>query len=177
MHIATDGESYGHHHRYGEMALAAALDQIESKHLAKLTNYGEFLERHPPLMEAQIHEKSAWSCSHGVGRWVADCGCNSGGRPSWHQRWRAPLREALDWLRDAVAPRFEAKAGGLLKDAWGARDDYICLIMDRSNASVAAFFERHGIDSVGRGATDHGVASAGIAASCHVDVHQLRLVL
>ena len=73
----------------------------------KLTNYGEFLERHPPAHEAQIHEQSAWSCSHGVGRWFADCGCNSGGRPGWHQDWRAPLREALDWLRDTLAPRFE----------------------------------------------------------------------
>ncbi|MBN2508283.1 MAG: DUF3536 domain-containing protein [Verrucomicrobia bacterium] len=143
VHIATDGESYGHHHRYGEMALAHALHHIETGHLAKLTNYGEFLEQHPPAMEAQIHEQSAWSCSHGVGRWMADCGCNSGGRPGWHQRWRAPLREALDWLRDTLAPPFEAKAGELLRDPWAARDDYIAVILDRSDDSVAAFFRRH----------------------------------
>src|SRR5436190_1744195 len=58
-HIATDGESYGHHHRHGEMALAYALNYIESKNLAKLTNYGQYLETHPPTHEAQIHEKSA----------------------------------------------------------------------------------------------------------------------
>jgi alpha-amylase/alpha-mannosidase (GH57 family) len=143
VHIATDGESYGHHHRYGEMALAHALHHIETSHLAKLTNYGEFLEQHPPVMEAQIHEKSAWSCSHGVGRWFADCGCNSGGRPGWHQRWRAPLREALDWLRDTLAPRFELKAAELLQDPWAARDDYISVILDRSDESVAAYFQRH----------------------------------
>jgi alpha-amylase/alpha-mannosidase (GH57 family) len=142
VHIATDGESYGHHHRYGEMALAHALDHIETNHLAKLTNYGEFLERHPPSTEVQIHEKSAWSCSHGVSRWFADCGCNSGGRPGWHQRWRAPLREALDWLRDTLAPRFELKAAEFLRDPWDARNDYINVILDRSDASVGAFFER-----------------------------------
>ena len=143
VHIGTDGESYGHHHRYGEMALAHALHHIETNNLAKLTNYGEYLEKHPPTMEAQIHEKSAWSCSHGVGRWFADCGCNSGGRAGWHQRWRAPLREALDWLRDELAPRFEAKAAELLRDPWTARDDYISVILDRSDESVAAFFQRH----------------------------------
>jgi alpha-amylase/alpha-mannosidase (GH57 family) len=143
VHIATDGESYGHHHRYGEMALAHALSYLETNHLVKVTNYGEFLEKHPPVMEAQIHEKSAWSCSHGVGRWFADCGCNSGGRPGWHQRWRAPLREALDWLRDTLAPRFEAQAAELLHNPWAARDDYITVILDRSDKSVAAFFERH----------------------------------
>src|SRR5665213_2306681 len=103
LHIATDGESYGHHHRFGEMALASALNHIEANQLAKLTNYGEYLEKFPPTMEAQIHEQSAWSCSHGVGRWFSDCGCNSGGRPGWNQCWRAPLRQALDWLRDERA--------------------------------------------------------------------------
>jgi alpha-amylase/alpha-mannosidase (GH57 family) len=145
VHIATDGESYGHHHRYGEMALAHALEHIESNQLATLTNYGEFLDRHPPVMEVQIHERSAWSCSHGVGRWFADCGCNSGGRPGWHQRWRAPLREALDWLRDAVAPRFEARGALLLRDPWAARDDYIEVILDRSDESLSGFFRRHGL--------------------------------
>lgn len=143
VHIATDGESYGHHHRYGEMALAAAFHHIESNNLAILTNYAEFLEKHPPTVEVQIHEKSAWSCSHGVGRWFADCGCNSGGRPGWHQRWRAPLREALDWLRDSLAPRFESKAAEFFHEPWLARNDYISVILDRSNEKVAAFFQRH----------------------------------
>jgi alpha-amylase/alpha-mannosidase (GH57 family) len=104
VHIATDGESYGHHHRHGEMALAYALRHIESNKLARLTNYGEYLEKHPPSHEAQIHERSAWSCAHGVGRWMQDCGCNSGGHQGWNQAWRTPLRQALDWLRDKMAP-------------------------------------------------------------------------
>ena len=143
MHIATDGESYGHHHRYGEMALAYALDYVQSNGLAKLTNYGEFLEKHPPTHEARIHEKSAWSCSHGIGRWQRDCGCNSGGHPAWHQRWRQPLREALDWLRDQVAPAYEANAKEYFKDPWRTRDDFISVILDRSSANVQRFLLAH----------------------------------
>lgn len=143
MHIATDGESYGHHHRYGDMALSWALDWIESNDVARLTNYGEFLERHPPTHEVQIHHKSAWSCAHGVGRWERDCGCNSGGKPGWHQSWRAPLRAALDFLRDQLSLRFEQDAAPLLSDPWRARDDYIDVVLDRSPASVDAFLARH----------------------------------
>jgi len=142
MHIATDGESYGHHHRYGEMALAYALHHIETNKLARLTNYGEFLEKHPPTCEAQIHENSAWSCSHGVRRWHSDCGCNSGSRPGWNQRWRQPLRDALDWLRDQVAPLYERKAQDFFQDPWRARNEYIAVILDRSDASVGRFFQQ-----------------------------------
>jgi len=140
VHLATDGESYGHHHRHGEMALAYALEHIEKNNLATLTNYGEYLEKHPPQHEVKIHEKSAWSCSHGVGRWMADCGCNSGGHGDWNQSWRAPLREALDWLRDELAPRFEAKAGEFLHDTWRARNEYIGIILDRTPESREKFF-------------------------------------
>lgn len=142
MHIATDGESYGHHHRYGEMALAYALHHIETNQLAELTNYGEFLAEHPPTHEVKIHEASAWSCSHGVGRWHRDCGCNSGGRPGWNQRWRQPLRDALDWLRDQVAPAYEAGAKAFFTDPWRARDEYISVILDRSDENVRRFLQR-----------------------------------
>ncbi len=85
MHIATDGETYGHHHYKGEMALSYALHHIETNKLAKLTNYGEYLTINPPTHEVEIVENTAWSCSHGVGRWNTDCGCNSGGKPGWNQ--------------------------------------------------------------------------------------------
>ncbi|MGH7320258.1 MAG: DUF3536 domain-containing protein [Candidatus Rokuibacteriota bacterium] len=142
VHVATDGESYGHHHRFGEMALAAAYDRLERESDVTLTNYGAFLAAHPPTEEVQIVEGTSWSCIHGVERWRADCGCNSG-RLGWHQRWRAPLREALDWVAEQVDPLFEARAGALLKAPWEARDDYIAVILDRSPASVAAFLGRH----------------------------------
>jgi hypothetical protein len=140
VHIATDGESYGHHHRHGEMALAYALQHIETQKLARLSNYGEYLEKHPPTHEVQIHEKSAWSCSHGVGRWMADCGCSSGGHEGWNQSWRTPLRDSLDWLRDQIVPAFEQKAGQLLKDPWGARNEYVSVILDRGHESAEAYF-------------------------------------
>ncbi len=131
VHIATDGETYGHHHKHGEMALAYSLDFIESKKSARITNYGEFLELHPPQHEVQIYERTAWSCVHGVERWRSNCGCNSG-RAGWHQEWRRPLRESLDFLRDWVAPRFEKLGATLLRDPWAARDAYIDIVLDRS---------------------------------------------
>lgn len=142
MHIATDGETYGHHHSYGDMALAYALHSIESRADVRLTNYGEFLENFPPAHEVQIIENSSWSCAHGVERWKGDCGCNSG-REGWNQQWRMPLRAALDYLRDSVAALYERAASGLLRDVWLARDDYIDVILGRSPESLWIFFEKH----------------------------------
>ncbi|GAB4492468.1 MAG: DUF3536 domain-containing protein [Saprospiraceae bacterium] len=142
-HIATDGETYGHHHRYGEMALADCLNYIEDNGLAKLINYGQFLELFPPEWEVQIHENSSWSCVHGVERWRADCGCNTGGHPGWHQRWRKPLRDTLNWLRDTLAPLYEREAARFLRDPWAARNDYIEVMLDRREEKVTAFLKKH----------------------------------
>ncbi len=143
IHIATDGETYGHHHMRGEMALAYALHQIGTDNLAKLTNYGEYLERHPPTHEAEIWEFTAWSCAHGVRRWDSNCGCNSGGRPSWNQEWRKPLRQALDWLRDTVEPHFEEKGGQIFKNPWAARNAYVEVILNRWPDNADRFFAEH----------------------------------
>jgi alpha-amylase/alpha-mannosidase (GH57 family) len=148
VHIATDGETYGHHHRQGEMALTYALEYIRSNQLADLTNYGEYLERHPPTNEVEIFENSSWSCVHGIERWRADCGCRAG-HDGWNQAWRGPLRNALDWLRDTLAPRFEAKAGEYLKDPWRARDDYVDVVLDRCAESQADFLRRHATRELG----------------------------
>jgi alpha-amylase/alpha-mannosidase (GH57 family) len=144
VHIATDGESYGHHHHRGEMALSYALDEIERQNVAKLTNYGEFLEKHPPKHFVEIVNNSSWSCVHGIERWRSDCGCNSGGHP-WNQQWRAPLRSALDGLRDKLAVIFESRLKEFVRDPWATRDDYIRLILDRSDESRKAFFADHAI--------------------------------
>jgi alpha-amylase/alpha-mannosidase (GH57 family) len=138
-HVATDGESYGHHHKHGEMALSYAMHTIEDGTAANLTNYGEFLEKFPPKWECEVAEDTSWSCAHGVERWRSNCGCN-GGKPGWNQEWRAPLREALDYLRDATAPLAEHLAQPLFKDLWVARDAYIQIILDRSPASILKFF-------------------------------------
>ena len=141
--IATDGETYGHHQEFGDMALAYALHHIKTKDIARLTNYGEHLEKYPPTHEVQIFENTSWSCFHGIERWRSNCGCNSGGHPGWHQEWRAPLRQALDWLRDELAVRYELKSREYLKDPWQARDDYIGIVLKRLPESAARFFEKH----------------------------------
>lgn len=146
VHVATDGESYGHHHRHGEMALAYALQLIEEQSDVELTNYGQFLASFPPTYEAEIAENTSWSCFHGVERWRADCGCN-GGKAGWNQKWRAPLRQALDELRDSLAPLVQQASAALFTDGDAARDDYISVILDRSPGSVEAFFARNGLHS------------------------------
>ncbi|HEY1994649.1 MAG TPA: DUF3536 domain-containing protein, partial [Edaphobacter sp.] len=138
-HVATDGESYGHHHKHGEMALSYAMHTIENGQQASLTNYGEFLEKFPPKWEAEVAEDTSWSCAHGIERWRSNCGCN-GGKSGWSQEWRTPLREALDYLREATAPLAEQLAQPLLKDLWVARDAYIQVILDRSPAAIIKFF-------------------------------------
>ncbi|MDD4238785.1 MAG: DUF3536 domain-containing protein [Desulfotomaculaceae bacterium] len=143
VHIATDGETYGHHHRHGDMALAFALDFIESNNLARITNYGEYLEKYPPTHEVEIVENSAWSCAHGVERWRSNCGCNSGMHNGWNQGWRAPLRNSLNWLRDNLAPRYQETACQFIKEPWEARNEYISVILKRSPENIRQFIEKH----------------------------------
>jgi len=142
-HIATDGETFGHHHHQGDMALAYALDYIERHELAELTNYGAFLAINPPVSEVEILENTSWSCAHGVQRWQADCGCNAAAPHGWNQRWRGPLRDALDWLREMVDPRFEdAGRNELGGHPWRARNQYIDLLLDTSREGHDAFLRR-----------------------------------
>ncbi|MFH1790611.1 MAG: DUF3536 domain-containing protein, partial [Candidatus Omnitrophota bacterium] len=141
-HIAADGETFGHHHRFGDMALAYCLYFIEKEKLGRITIYGEFLEKHPPTHEVRIVENSSWSCAHGVERWKNDCGCMIGGHEGWNQKWRAPLRHAMDWLRDNAAAVFEERMKRFAGDPWKARDGYIQVVMDRSEANVDSFLEK-----------------------------------
>jgi alpha-amylase/alpha-mannosidase (GH57 family) len=123
------------------MALAYTLQQIESRGLARITNYGEYLDCHPPTYEVQINENTSWSCAHGVDRWRRHCGCNAG-KSDWTQEWRAPLREAFDWLRDMMVTLYERRAAELLRDPWEARNDYISIVLDRSVANRRRFKQK-----------------------------------
>ncbi|HVF57858.1 MAG TPA: DUF3536 domain-containing protein, partial [Pyrinomonadaceae bacterium] len=147
--VATDGETYGHHYRFGELCLAHALEVEAEARGFRVTNYGEFLASHPPASEVEIKQGpegkgTAWSCSHGVGRWSSDCGCHAGTHANWNQKWRAPLRAALDLLRDDAARKFETAGGDLFRDPWAARDAYVELLFDE-NVSQATedFLRRH----------------------------------
>jgi alpha-amylase/alpha-mannosidase (GH57 family) len=142
VHIATDGESYGHHHRFGEMALADCLQHIRSFDDVALVNYGQFLELHPPVYEAKVHEESSWSCVHGVERWRSHCGCNTG-KMGWHQEWRGPLRDALDWLRDEIRGLAQINAREWGGDLWEVRNAYIRVILDRREETVEAFLKEY----------------------------------
>jgi alpha-amylase/alpha-mannosidase (GH57 family) len=134
--VATDGETYGHHFRFGDRGLAYALEVEAAPQGLRVTNYGEYLEENPPVWEVEISagaegEGTSWSCAHGVSRWIRDCGCTTGSTEGWTQKWRAPLRKALDFLRDEATRAFEETAGTLFLDPWAARDDYIKLIVSR----------------------------------------------
>ena len=133
VHIATDGETYGHHHRFGEMALAYALEAIERDGGAKVSTYEAFLAAHPPTWEAEIVEATAWSCAHGVERWRSDCGCSSGAHAGWSQAWRGPLRAALDHVRDRTAELVTREGGTLFEDPWVAREAYVDVVAETND--------------------------------------------
>lgn len=150
IHVATDGETYGHHKKFGEMALAFALGNGFASRGLELTNYGAFLKRFPPVYEAEIdegprEEGTAWSCAHGVGRWKEDCGCSAGGEAGWNQTWRGPLREALDLLRDELGSLFEREGEKIFIDPWEARNGFIDVILDRSPENLRRYFEQYGV--------------------------------
>jgi alpha-amylase/alpha-mannosidase (GH57 family) len=149
FHVATDGENYGHHKKFGELALAHALTLVLPGNGFKLSNYASFLELAPIRMEAELYlgsegEGSSWSCVHGVGRWKENCGCSTGGQPAWNQRWRTPLRESFDFLTGKLGAIFEAEGEKYFKDPWGARNAYIEVILNRSPEVIAEFFSRQG---------------------------------
>jgi hypothetical protein len=148
VHIATDGETYGHHHRFGDMALAYCLYLIESDNIAKITNYGEYLEKYPPTYIAEISENSSWSCCHGIERWRDNCGCNTGLNKKWTQAWRKPLREAMDGLRDRLVPLYKEEASRYFSDPWKVRNDYIEVILDRSRNNTEEFLRKHTVKAL-----------------------------
>lgn len=139
INIATDGESYGHHTKFGDMALSYVLRVRAKEEGFTIVNYAQYLEKFPPEMEVDIKQSSSWSCFHGVGRWKEDCGCSTGGHPGWNQKWRKPLREALDYLRDELIVVFEKESEKYLKDPWKVRNKYIDVILDRSELTIKKF--------------------------------------
>lgn len=177
LSVATDGETYGHHHRFADMALAYALHLVQKRDIAGITIFGEFLEKHPPVREVRIREQTSWSCPHGIGRWQEDCGCRTyhaclisnpahcllpegsdkpGRDPrTWNQQWRRPLRDAMNWLNDSLTHLYQERATGLFQDPEKAREEYYDLFRDRSDENIRWFFSRHGVNGTG----DDGVVT------------------
>lgn len=121
---ATDGETYGHHHTFGEMALARALEEMR-RGGARIENFATLLARiGTPETEVQLVAPSSWSCAHGVERWRADCGCRMDPLRTWNQAWRGPLRTALERLAQGLHEVYVRDAAPLMDDPWAARDAY-----------------------------------------------------
>lgn len=155
VNIATDGESYGHHEPFANMCLSALAEDVEENRPFELTNYGAFLEKFPAEQEVRLKAGNnnlgtAWSCAHGVGRWMEDCGCSDGGQAGWNQRWRRPLRMAFDLLRDELAAVCEAESAGLLRDFWEARDGYIDVVLNDTPEQFSAFLNKHRVKELTR---------------------------
>jgi alpha-amylase/alpha-mannosidase (GH57 family) len=138
--VAVDGETYGHHHRFGEMGLAFALRLLAADKDIVLAGPAAFRDAHPPADEVEIEARTSWSCAHGVERWRAGCGCRVAAPADWSQEWRAPLRSAIDWLRDELAALYETQGGEVLRDPWGARNRYVDCVLEpgRTAAWLAA---------------------------------------
>ena len=157
VHVATDGEIYGHHESCGAMSLATLLASKLPSMEIEVTNYGHFLALNPPTMEVALKsggeegEGTSWSCSHGVGRWYRNCGCNVDSPAGWNQEWRTPLRKGFDRLRDGLSELFEQYAGALLKDPWEARNDYISVLLNPSEATLNTFLKRHAVQELNEG--------------------------
>ena len=124
--VATDGETYGHHHKFGEVALAWMLDALEHRKDVHVENFAAVLARHAPRHTVRLVAPTSWSCAHGVERWRTDCACRMAPDPSGRpMRWRAPLRQAFDWLAGELHALFEREGAPLLGDPWAARDAYV----------------------------------------------------
>lgn len=149
--VATDGETFGHHKRHTEMCIAHAFTQVFPRRNWTVTNFAHYLSISPPTWEVILKPVTAWSCSHGVNRWQDDCGCGGGG--GWHQKWRRPLRESLNWLRDQLIPVYDERGRQFFRDPWAARDEYIQVLRDRAASrnenrlaeNVKQFLNRHSV--------------------------------
>ncbi len=142
INLATDGESYGHHHRNGDMALASCLHHLDKEDVT-LVNYATYLDLFPVVHEATVHDNSSWSCVHGVERWRSNCGCSDGGLANANQEWRKPLRQSLDWLKQLADLIFEQEMKGRCARPWELRNSYISVLLNRNKETVDALLESY----------------------------------
>lgn len=145
--VATDGETFGHHKHFTEKSIAYAFTEEFPRRGWHVTNYAHYLSLFPPTWEVEIKPSTAWSCAHGVGRWQSDCGC---GADIGFGKWREPLRQTLNWLRDRLELIFNEAGAKYFNDPWAARDGYIHVLRDslrhgtvNSQKTLDDFFALH----------------------------------
>ncbi|MBN2544243.1 MAG: DUF3536 domain-containing protein [Spirochaetes bacterium] len=147
--IAADGEIYGHHEPFADMCLAHLIKEYHlNQKKIRLLNFAEYLEMHPAEYETKLNLGdddlgSSWSCYHGVGRWYKNCGCQTGGKESWNQEWRKPLRDAFDYLKKEIDVIYENEISNYVDDPWALRNDYIELILSNYKLSDMDFLRKH----------------------------------
>jgi alpha-amylase/alpha-mannosidase (GH57 family) len=181
--VATDGETFGHHKHFTEKALAYAFTEEFPRRDWTVTNYAHYLSLNPPTWEVELKPVTAWSCAHGVGRWEDNCGC-AGEGGVWHQNWRRPLRDTLNWLRDRLIDIYAEKAPSYFNDPWAARDAYIQVLRDSlrhskidsaidSQSSLDEFFLRYGRNDASQFADRSSEQSSSPSLQCRVDALRL----
>jgi hypothetical protein len=138
--LATDGETFGHHHVFGEMALASVIERLRLEPGTDVTNFAAVLAAHPPAHEIRIVAPSSWSCPHGVDRWRRDCGCGSRDGLPGGQSWRTPLRRGLEALGEELATYYQASMAGFVSDPSGTRDRF-GQVVEGDEAARVAFVE------------------------------------
>jgi alpha-amylase/alpha-mannosidase (GH57 family) len=139
--VATDGETFGHHKKGTEKTLAYAFTQEFPRRGWTVTNFAHYLSLNTPTWEVELKPVTAWSCAHGVDRWQDDCGC--GGAPGWHLKWRKPLRDSLNWLRDQLVEVYEEQGSKYFSDPWLCRDEYVEVVLDRNASNISNFLNQH----------------------------------
>ncbi|OQY34567.1 MAG: hypothetical protein B6241_04665 [Spirochaetaceae bacterium 4572_59] len=148
LSIATDGEIYGHHEKWGNMGLSAFISKVLADDSLCISNFAARMDMENPagtvgLQKGEDEKGSSWSCSHGVSRWYKDCGCNTGGKEEWDQAWRTPLRDGLNSLSNETDRIYEKEMARLTgRDPWEVRNKYIEVLLNPSKANQ--FYKENG---------------------------------
>lgn len=146
--LATDGETFGHHKPFSDMCLAFFFTHTAYRFGIEPVNFGYVLAHNPSRYEVTLKnasgEGSSWSCTHGTGRWIRDCGCRTGGKETWNQKWRTPLRKALEHLQQHIDTAFEKTLEEYTQNPWALRDAYTPYENEYSTDAITQLLVSHG---------------------------------
>jgi len=144
--IATDGETYGHHHKFGDMTLSHSFKHELKKKNIQIISLEEYLSLYPSEYEIELakgpdEDGTSWSCSHGLRRWKGGCPCGDEGK--YNTNWRLPLRNAVEWLREVLSDIYKEEGKNLFPDIWKARNEYIFYLKNKKQESFEIFLKEN----------------------------------